>query len=458
MTRPNFLFIVADDLNAWIGALGRNPDVKTPNIDRLASRGTLFTEAYCPAPYCNASRMSVFTGRAPATTGVYVNEPLLTRAERPATLFEILKQAGYYTWGAGKVFHGRFNYTAATRERASEAKWSDLENHAGLWDKFYGNQTDPLPLQRPLNGLFTVDEFSSVSSNYQLFDWGPMPADRESRMPDEAVVREVGAFVSPRQQPPFFCAAGLYKPHLPWHVPERFFQLYDRERISLPPVKDDDLDDVPPIARKWALSPPDHQLVTSKGQWRHAVQAYLAAVSYCDYQVGRIVETLDSGPNADSTWVILWGDNGFHLGEKLHWRKFVLWEEATRVPLIIVPPRSLALAPSQCHGPVSLMDIFPTILAAAGVSEQQSEGASLLPAVHGERIARHRPVLMTWLKGNHSIRSGDWRYTRYSDGTTELYDHRADPYEWRNLADDPNYRSRASALTLELTSALPSSP
>lgn len=455
MTRASFLFIVADDLNAWIGVLGRNPDVKTPNIDRLASRGTLFAKAYCAAPYCNASRMSVFTGRGPSTTGIYFNEPLLNRADRTATLFEILKQAGYYTFGAGKVFHGRFGYTAATREMASTAKWYDHENHTPLWDKFCGNQSDPLPLARPVNGLFTADELKTASSKYQLFDWGPIPADRELSMPDEAVVREVSGFLSNDRHVPFFCAAGLYKPHLPWHVPERFFRLYDRERISLPLVKQDDLEDVPPIAREWAQSPKDHDLVTSKGQWRHAVQAYLAAISYCDEQVGRILAALDSGPHANTTWIVLWGDNGFHLGEKLHWRKFVLWEEATLVPLLIIPPKGLGITPTVFHEPVSLIDIFPTILSAAGSPRDGlTEGVSLLPALHGDRIARKGPVLMTWGEGNHSMRSGHWRLTKYADDTLELYDHRTDPYEWRNLAGDPNYLNSLRELTSWLLRAL----
>jgi arylsulfatase A-like enzyme len=173
-------------------------------------------------------------------------------------------------------------------------------------------------------------------------------------------VKKCRLFLTTAPPEPFFCAAGLYKPHLPWHVPKRFFDLYDVERITLPVVRDDDLDDVPPVAKSWALSPKDHELVTSRGQWRHAVQGYLAAISYCDWIVGRIVDALDRSGLADDTVIVLWGDNGFHLGEKLHWRKFVLWEEATRVPMIIVPQRGVPARPA-CDEPVGLVDLFPTI-------------------------------------------------------------------------------------------------
>lgn len=449
----NILFIVADDLNAWIGALGCNPDVRTPNIDDLATRGTLFTRAYCAAPYCNASRMSVFTGRNPATTGIYANEPLWDTPGRPTTFVERLRESGYYTCGAGKVFHGVFDYAAAGKTRAAEAAWREIENRSHLWDEFYANSAEPLPDARPLNGLFDFGRFETVPGMYHLFDWGPLPEDRAQRMPDEAVARHIAQFLSASRRTPFFCAAGLYKPHLPWHVPQRFFALYDAERISLPLVKNDDLDDAPPIARKWALSPQDHELVTSKNQWRPAVQAYLAAISYCDDAVGRIVSALDAGPHADSTWIVFWSDNGFHLGEKLHWRKFVLWEEATHVPLIIVPPRRTRRSLSHVHEPVGLIDIFPTLLEVAGLPhEPEVEGLSLVPAMEGEQ-AGSRAVLMTWGKGNHSIRSGDWRLTRYADGALELYDHRVDPYEWANLAADGRYRDTRTSLSAMLPKA-----
>jgi arylsulfatase A-like enzyme len=263
---PNVLFIIADDLNAWIGALGRHPTVRTPNIDALAARGTLFTHAYCSAPYCNASRMGIFTGCLPSTTGIYRDEPLWDRTRRQITFVERLRESGYYTTGAGKVFHGVFDYAAAGRTGANHAEWREIENRPELWDNFLTNELEPLPDDRPLNRLFDFGNFTAVPEAYQLFDWGPLPDDRVNRIPDEEVSRYVCDFLSETPPEPFFCAAGLYKPHLPWHVPSRFFNLYDPDAIALPLVRADDLDDVPAIGREWALSPRDHELVVGAGQ------------------------------------------------------------------------------------------------------------------------------------------------------------------------------------------------
>lgn len=431
----NVLFIVADDLNGWVGAMGRQPNVKTPAIDSLARRGTLFTRAYCAAPYCNASRMAVFTGCLPTTTGVYGNEPFWDAPLRRKTYIEAFKEAGYYTFGAGKVFHGGYDYARAGREQNSAAEWISVENRSHLWDQFHTSEPEPLPSDRPLNRLFDFGRFSDVPPMYHHFDWGPLPDAAEASMPDERVFRSVANFLGSKPPEPFFCAAGIYKPHLPWHVPKRFFDLYDPQLITLPVVRDDDLDDVPEVGRNLALSPPDHQLVTSRGVWRPAVQGYLAAVSFCDWIVGRIVAELDRSGLADNTLIVLWGDNGFHLGEKLHWRKFALWEEATLVPLVFVPPSGTATRPFY-DAPVSLIDLFPTIAELCGVSgPTPCDGRSLVQAMTSSD-APNSPALMTWGKGNHSVRDGDWRYTRYHDGSEELYNHRSDPYEWTNLARD----------------------
>lgn len=437
--RPNYLFIVADDLNSWIGCLGRHPDVRTPNIDRLAATGTLFTNAYCSAPYCNASRMGVFTGSLPSTTGVYHNQPLWDSPGRKITFVERLREAGYYTFGAGKVFHGVFDYTAAGRQKKTSASWKEMENRSFLWDHFHPNTSEPLPVDRPLNRLFDFSDFDAVPPMYRMFDWGPIPDEREEELPDAGVLRNLEAFFSDGHREPFFLALGFYKPHLPWHVPKRYFDLYDPARIHLPLVKDDDLDDVPPIGRKFALSPPDHELVTSRGQWPQAVQGYLAAITYVDEMIGKVLDRLEASGLAESTTVILWGDNGFHLGEKLHWRKFALWEEATRVPLIIRSP-DFAGRHNRVYAPVSLIDLFPTLLELSGIDENDKiDGQSLVPLMRDAGHRRSEPAIMTWGRGNHSVRTADWRFTQYADGEEELYDHRVDGHEWTNLAHNPAF-------------------
>lgn len=439
MQRSNILFIVADDLNSWIGPLGAHPDVRTPGIDAMARQGSVFTRAYCAAPYCNASRMAVFTGCLPGTTGIYQNEPFWENPLRHRTFLEHLREAGYYCHGAGKVFHGTFDYASAGRHRTPNAVWRDSENRIEMWDSFSPNIAEPMPPARPLNGMFDFDDFGKISPWNHLFDWGPLPDDREVDMPDAHAAADIEAFLQAPSDEPFFCAAGLYKPHLPWYVPKRYFDLYPLDQISLPFVKADDLDDVPDIPRDWVRSRPDHETVLRHGQWRHAVQGYLAAISYCDSVIARLMDALARSPAAENTWVVLWGDNGFHLGEKLHWRKFVLWEEATRVPLIIVPPPGTSLAP-RIDAPVSLVDIFPTLCDLIGLDSLPGiDGVSLTPLMRGQLSTRGAPALMTWKEGNHSLRDGQWRYTRYHDGTEELYDQHSDPREWTNLAGDARF-------------------
>jgi arylsulfatase A-like enzyme len=431
--------IVADDLNSWIGALGCQPDVRTPAIDALARRGTLFARAYCAAPYCNASRMSTFTGCLPSTTGVYQNEQFWESPSRPSTYIEAFREAGYHTFGAGKVFHGVYDYATAGQTRARQAEWIPIEDRPQLWDRFETSASEPLPIARPSNGLFDFSDFSAVPASYHHFDWGALAPEAEEAMPDEQMCRSVVEFLRDPPEEPFFCAAGIYKPHLPWHAPQRFFDLYDRDRLTLPIVRDDDLDDVPQIAREWALSPPDHELVTSRGVWRNAVQAYLAAISYCDWIVGRLVEALDQSGMAENTVIALWGDNGFHLGEKLHWRKFVLWEEATRVPLIIVPPCGRPSVPIF-DSPVGLVDLFPTLADYCAVPMAgYRDGRSLLRGMT-DGVSRNLPPVTTWGRGNHSVRKDAWRYTRYVDGSEELYNRTSDPNEWHNLAADCRFK------------------
>jgi arylsulfatase A-like enzyme len=447
MTRPNIFFIVADDLNSWIGPIGRHPDVKTPAIDRLAARGTVFTHAYCTAPYCNASRMSVFTGCLPTTTGIYENEAFWEAPLRRETFLERLRSAGYYCFGAGKVFHGAFDYASAGRQKSASAVWREQQNRPELWDEFHPNVAEPMPNDRPLHGMFDFERFDKVSPWNHHFDWGALPDEREPDMPDWEVSENISAFLLNPPKEPFFCAAGFYKPHLPWYLPQRFLDIYPLKKIALPFVKADDLDDVPEIAKAWALSPPDHETILQHGQWRHAVQGYLAAISYCDSQISRVLGALERSPAAGNTVVVIWGDNGFHLGEKLHWRKFVLWEEATRVPLIIVPPAGYETVP-RVNQPVSLIDIFPTLIEMCRLEPLKGiDGISLAPLIQRQSFCRG-PVFTTWLQGNHSVRIGQWRYTRYSDGGEELYDQCADPFEWNNLIGDRRYeRVRAGAST-----------
>lgn len=408
---PNVLFIAIDDLNDWVGFLGGHPQARTPNLDRLASRGVAFTNAHAVAPACNPSRTALLTGIRPSTSGVYYNGQNWRDALPDAvTLPQHFMAHGYRTMGAGKVFHG--------------------EPDARSWHEYFPSlerlkPSDPHPDDTPVNGIFLALNF----------DWGPVQAD-DAEMGDAQVVSWVIDQLSRPQEEPFFLAAGIYRPHLPWYVPQEYFDAYPLESIQLPPVIESDLDDVPEAGTA-LISSWDHSRVVDSGQWKAAVQGYLASVAFADAQLGRLLDAFEASPYVDDTIVVLWSDHGWHLGEKEHWRKFALWERATRIPLIMVAPGTTTPG-TLAANPVSLLDVYPTLVDLAGLPVSgHLEGRSLRPLLEEPQAAWTRPALTTHGPGNHSLRSERYRYIRYADGGEELYDHASDPNEWTNLASDP---------------------
>ena len=205
----------------------------------------------------------------------------------------------------------------------------------------------------------------------------------------------------------------------------------------LPKVKPDDLADVPLLGRRMARPEGDHAKVLAHKQWEKAVQGYLASITYADGQIGRLLDALDKRPDGDKTVIVMWADHGWHLGEKQHWRKFSLWEEAGRVPMVFIVP-GLTKPETRCERTVRLLDIYPTLADVCGLPlGEQLEGKSLRPLLADPAVAWDRPVVTTHGRNNHAVRSERWRYIRYADGTEELYDHQNDPMEWTNLAGDP---------------------
>ncbi len=413
--QPNVLFICIDDLNDWVGCLGGHPDVKTPNLDRLAARGVLFSRAYCAAPACGPSRTAVMTGIRPATSGVYNNAQPFRESgvlRDAVTLPQHFMGHGYAAMGSGKIYHGIF---------PDPPSWDDY------WpSKMTTRPPDPMPDGRPLNGI----------PETRHFDWGPVNVDN-AEMGDVQVAEWVSGQLSKQHDTPFFLGCGFYKPHLPWYVPGKYFDMYPVDTITLPNVKEDDLDDIPEQGRRIARPGGDHATVLEHGQWRKAVQGYLASITFADDCLGTVIDALDAGPNSDDTIVILWSDHGWHLGEKLHWRKFALWEEATRNVLMVAAP-GVTKPGGVCDATVNLLDVYPTLVDLCGLSPKpELEGESLVPFLRDPARPSNRPSLTTRSRNSHSLRSDRWRYIRYSDGTEELYDHDADEMEWDNLAGDP---------------------
>ena len=435
---PNILFIAVDDLNDWVGHLAGHPQASTPNIDRLARRGVSFTRAYAPAPLCNPSRVSLLSGVLPSKSGVYGNgERFREKMPDAVTLMQHLKAHGYTTQGGGKIFHGR---TAGDPDS---------------WDEYY---TPPRP-----RGPRHIGERQQGVPESAWAPWGPLDMADAEMFDVKIVDWTIGELNKPHEKP-FFLACGFTKPHLPWYVPRKYFDLHPLEDIELPVTLDGDRDDLPPFGKRlaaevYAVSDSrnfsrhgeDHAMVLKHDQWHRAVQSYLATISFVDAHVGRLLDALDASEHADNTIVVLWGDHGWHLGQKQHWRKHALWEVTTRTTLIISSPAATRRGATSPR-PVSLIDLYPTLVELAGVPGRSGlDGQSLVPLLEDPASEWSRPVLTTYGYGNHSIRTERWRYIEYHDGGQELYDHDADPNEWTNLASRAEY----AAVVEELAGFLP---
>ncbi len=405
--KPNVLFIAVDDLNHWVGFMGRNQQTKTPNLDRLAGRGVAFMQAHCAVPACNPSRAALMSGLRPWNTACYTNGDFWKQhiPEGIGLSAQFLK-AGYHVAGAGKIYHSDTYY---------DSEWSEYMSHEGFSAHGKGVDKDEgfhSPLAHDLK-----DE--------DLGDWHTV---------DWCIER-----LNQKRDKPLFLACGLHKPHLPFAVPREYYDLFPLDEIQLPPYREDDLKDVPPAGVRMANPNGDHARFVEEGRWKAAIQSYLATVAYLDMNVGRLLAAFDKSPIRDNTIIVLWGDHGWHFGEKDHWRKFALWEEATRAPLIWIAP-GVTQAGGVSHRTVDFMSIYPTLCDLAGIAVPgHVEGRSIRSLLANPDAAWDDPAITTHGYKNHAVRSANWRYIQYADGSEELYNHANDPYEWKNLAGDAQY-------------------
>jgi arylsulfatase A-like enzyme len=419
--KPNILFVAIDDLNDWIGCLGGNKQAITPNLDKLAARGTLFTSAHCTAPLCNPSRASLMTGVRPSTSGVYDNAQPFREApalKNAVNLGQHLRANGYRSLGMGKIYHN-----------GGVGPYGDTQT----WDEYTNAAAFPAP-----KGAGTAG-----GAKQGHFDWAPLEVGDEE-ISDTKTAAWAAKQLAAKHDKPLFLATGIFRPHLPWYVPKKYFDLYPLDSLTLPVAKEDDLNDVPAQGKKFARPEGDHRRVTQAGKWKEAVQAYLASISYCDMVVGRLLRAVESSPMGKDLQIVLWSDHGWHLGEKSHWRKFSLWEESTRNVMMWNVP-GMTKPGSRCDRTVSLLDIYPTLCELAQIAppvlngKPQLEGRSLVPLLKNPRAARREPAITTYFQNNHTIRTEQWRYIRYADGGEELYDRQKDPMEWTNLAGKPEF-------------------
>jgi len=460
-TSDHVLLVAIDDLNDWVGCLSEDsgpnrnatqvpglghPQAHTPNFDRLARRGVLFTNAHCQAPICRPSRTSLFSGLRPTTTGVYGNRsqydakgPVQPGQDVP-WLTRRFEQAGYDVYTAGKLLHGSRN------------------KPLGGTPCFRTSQ-GPYPKQK-------IGVPASVT-RAGIWDLGPYP-DMENYT-DRRIARwTIGNIEKPHNKgdKPRFMALGFYNPHVPLFAPRKYFDAAPSlDKVLLGAARDDDLDDLPAIAKRmgnrvsfqacedWALADQAHL--------RALTQAYLACTTAMDDQIGEVVEALDRSDMAENTWIVVLSDHGWHLGEKSHIAKQTLWTRSTRVPMVIVPPKRMKDVPRgvRCERPAELLDVYPTLIEATGLepvdTDQLVDGLSLLPWLSDPTTERDRPALTTIYAHNHSLVDDRYRYTRYADGSEELYDHQTDPHEFDNLISRAQSRPDLQAVIQRLSAHIP---
>ena len=414
--KPNILFITIDDMNDWTTVFDKSNPIKTPNLEKLASRGAFFTKAYCSSPACNPSRASVMTGTRPHKTGIYGNSSDW-RGTLPEikTLQRYFKENGYFVCGSGKIFH-------------HHRDWAFHDN-ASFHEYLMMAINEPYPREK-LNGL---DWYGSRNT-----DWGPWPDDIQKTADYRTAEYAIQRLQQDYDQP-FFLNVGIYKPHSPFFAPQEYFDHYPLSSLKMPEILKNDWDDLPEGARslmensKWFWEGMMKALEEDPSAWKDYVQAYQACASFADDMIGRIIDALDKSPHKDNTIIVLWSDHGFHLGEKEHFEKFALWEKSTHIPFIVIAP-GITEPRTVIEKPVDMTTIYPTLADLCGLEiPAHTDGFSLVPLLK-DTATEIPPALMTYMKGNHAVRTGRWRYIQYSDGTEELYDHLTDPHEWYNVA------------------------
>ena len=423
--RKNVLFLMADDFNYWTGTNGYYPAAQTPNIDRLAKKGIMFLQAYCSSPVCNPSRNALWSGYRPSTTGIDDNGAGYVR-EKPGfenivSMNQYFMQHGYFTYGAGKLWH--------------PAKMGGEETDAENWTQ----------LDRGVSGCNggNVYRFNLISKSNYGWSANPEPMSEENcadfRLVNNAasVIKEYNK--SEHRKKPFFIACGVFRPHMPWNSPKSFWDEFRREDMTIPRGYNGESGNAV------------HNEIVENDKWMEAIHAYLASCKLADYNVGVLLDALEKSPYAKNTIVVFMGDHGWHLGEKGHWGKFSLWDEANHTTLVIYDPSAKGNG-QVCKKVVSLQDIYPTLVEMAGLPEKSDiEGRSLAPLMQNpQRTDWNWPILMTYL-GVDYIKTNKFRYVR-NGGESLLSDVVKDPYEWNNLADDKQYSPVINNLNRQIDS------
>ena len=505
---PNVLYIMCDDLNHYVAGMGGHPQGKTPNINRLMKMGVSFMNAHTNHPVCLPSRTSLFSGLYPHTTGAlgwegWDNSDILKNS---VSMFQHFKKNGYNLFGTGKLYH------SSRRHKEVWQNEDGTSNFAGNTD--YG----PVPWDGKSKGWLmhsSTKDMEKLITEYQQKIWkdrgehtfGPLSdipeykPDEEKGIPgykgwaranrkpfryvddddrdlmsDELSAKFAADVLKRKHDKPFLLGVGFIRPHTPMYAPKKYFDMFPLDEIQLPPYKEDDLDDCEEFKHlifKYGFQ--RHELYLKYGgveMWKRCVQAYLACVAFADDQLGKVLDALEKSPYAKNTIIVFTSDHGFHLGEKSYNFKLTNWEVSTRVPFIVAAP-GIAHKGAKCHHPISLLDIYPSLIDLcnlpenpnAGSNNQPLDGHSIKPLLLDPDNGKWQgpPVALTAIYSqdetngqvyHYSVRSKDWRYTLYSNDAEELYDHRTDPHEWHNLTKDEKYSHVKAELRWQLLSLL----
>ncbi len=445
-SRPNVLFLIADDLNNSVGCYG-HALVQTPNLDRLARRGVRFERAYCQFPLCGPSRNSLLTGLYPNSSGILTNGTIFRQTiPQHRSLPHALRLQGYFAARVGKLYHYNVPTSIGTNGHDDPGSWELELNPAGC---------DRL-LEEP-------DIFSLVPGRFGgTLSWYASP--RDDLLHTDGLLASDAAWVLERcardASRPFFLAVGFYRPHTPYVSPAKYYALYPPEQMPLVAGVAEDQQDVPAPALASRQQVQDDMTDALRQQ---AVQAYFASVTFMDAQVGRVLDALDRNGLADNTIVIFTSDHGYHLGEHGLWQKMSLFEESARVPLIIAAP-GIGQSGTSVPAPVGLVDVYPTLAELCRIDPPADlQGQSLVPMLTDSTAAGRGWALSQVTRGKDdqrtfgfSLRTPRWRYTEWDEGAQgrELYDHEQDPRELTNLANDPVQAEQVAALSQQLRAAV----
>jgi arylsulfatase A-like enzyme len=445
----NVIFIAIDDMNNWIGANGGQ--AITPNIDALAAKGINFTNAHCVTPACNPSRTAIMTGQRPETTGQFENAGNFRNnagGKERTTLGQFLQSKGFETVAAGKVFHFPAGRAASPNPISDPISWSfQNKSETGIsGDKQYLDEKNQAKwLEGALRKDFDTRKEPSYLSHSGV--WGIANEPKEASG-DWKNARFCADYLQKQHNKPFFLACGISRPHAPLIAPKEYFDMYPLDKIKMHELPENDMQDIPDIA-KTNFSSEFTKLVRQKGELKNAVQAYLACMSFADACVGEVLKSLENSPYRDNTIVVFWSDHGWQLGHKNRWEKYSLWHQATNAPFIVYVPNQKG---GVCNEAVSYLDIFPTLLDLMGFKKPDFlEGDSFSKQVKTPNKKRKIPAVITYPKGSHAVVLGDWHYIHYLDGSEELYNHKTDPNEYKNIA----LNSENKALIEKLKQHLP---